>query len=93
MEKTPYNPTVLLRCVKCLDKTPHVLVNFSNDPASTLTLLYECQDCGEIKKVFDLDTLPQVTFEPVKNITVAVEENRRVIPIERGPQIEQSEQQ
>ena len=93
MEKTPYNPTVLLRCVKCLDKTPHVLVNFSNDPASTLTLLYECQDCGEIKKVFDLDTLPQVTFEPAKNIAVAVEENRRLVPIERGPQIEQSEQQ
>jgi uncharacterized Zn finger protein len=93
LEKTPYNPTVLLRCVKCLDKTPHVLVNFSNDPASTLTLLYECQECGEIKKVFDLDTLPQVTFEPAKNIAVAVEEKTRLIPIERGPQIEQSEQQ
>ena len=91
MEKTPYNPTVLLRCVKCLDKTPHVLVNFSNDPASALTLLYECQDCGEIKRVFDLDTLPQVTFEPAKNIVV--EDIRRLIPIERGPQIEQSEQQ
>ena len=91
MEKTPYNPTVLLRCVKCLDKTPHVLVNFSNNPASALTLLYECQDCGEIKKVFDLDTLPQVTFEPAKNIVV--EEKTRLIPIERGPQIEQSEPQ
>ena len=91
MEKTPYNPTVLLRCVKCLDKTPHVLVNFSNNPASALTLLYECQDCGEIKKVFDLDTLPQVTFEPAKSIVV--EEKTHLIPIERGPQIEQSEQQ
>lgn len=89
MEKTPYNPTVLLRCVKCLDKTPHVLVNFSNDPSSALTMLYECQDCGEIKKVYDLDTLPQVTFEPVKNIVI--EEKRPIIPIERGPQIEQTE--
>ena len=91
MEKTPYNPTVLLRCVKCLDKTPHVLVNFSNNPASALVLLYECQDCGEIKKVFDLDTLPQVTFEPAKSIVV--EEKTRLIPIEKGPQIEQSNQQ
>lgn len=91
MDKTPYNPTVLLRCVKCLDKTPHVLVNFSNDPSSTLTLLYECQDCGEIKKVLDLDTLPQVTFEPAKNIMI--EDKRPHVPIERGPQIEQSTQQ
>ena len=90
MNKTSYNPTVHLRCIKCHDKTPHVLINFSNDPTSAISLLYECQDCGEIKKIYDLDTLPQVTFEPVKPIIV--EESRRLIPIERGPQIEESEQ-
>lgn len=90
MNKTPYNPTVQLRCIKCLGKTPHALVNFSNDPTLALTLVYECQDCGEIKKIYDLDTLRQVTFEPAKPIMV--EESRRLIPIDRGPQIEQSQQ-
>jgi uncharacterized Zn finger protein len=89
MDKTPYNPTVSLRCIKCQNKTAHALVNFSNDPTAALTLVYECQDCGEIKKIYDLDTLPQVTFEPAKPIVV--EESRRLIPIERGPQIEESE--
>jgi len=88
MDKTPYDPTVLLRCSKCRNKTSHVLINFSNDPATAITMVYECQDCGETKKVFDLDTLPQVTFEPIKNIKV--EEKERLIPIEKGPQIEQS---
>jgi len=88
MNKTPYNPTVLLRCSKCRNKTPHVLINFSNDPATAITMLYECQECGETKKVFDLDTLPQVTFEPAQNI--AIEEKERLIPKEKGPQIEQS---
>jgi uncharacterized Zn finger protein len=88
MDKTPYNPTVLLRCSKCHDKTPHLLINFSNDPALAITMVYECQDCGEIKKAFDLDTLPQVTFEPAKTITI--EEKQRLVPIEKGPQIEQS---
>jgi len=87
MDKTPYNPAVVLRCSKCRNKTSHVLINFSNDPATAITMFYECQDCGETKKVFDLDTLPQVTFEPTKNI--AIEEKERLIPIEKGPQIVQ----
>ena len=88
MDKTPYNPTVLLRCNKCLNKTSHVLISFSNDPATAITMVYECQDCGEIKNVFDLDTLPQVTSEPTKNITM--KEKEPPIPIEKSPQIQQS---
>ena len=88
MDKTPYNPTILLRCNKCRNKTSHLLISFSNDPATAIIMLYECQECGEIKKVFDLDTLPQVTFEPTKNIST--EEKERLIPIEKGPQIQQS---
>lgn len=85
MNKTPYNPTVLLRCSKCLNKTPHILTNFSNDPATAITMVYECQDCGETKKVYDLDTLPQATSEPTKNITI--EEKKPLIPIEKNLQI------
>ena len=83
MRKTTYNPTILLRCDKCINKTSHVLINFSNDPNAAITLVYECQDCGGIKKVFDLDTLPHVTFNPTKTITI--EEKNRLIPIEKGP--------
>jgi len=87
MAKTPYNPTVLLRCNKCRNKTPHVMTSFSNDPTAAITMVYECQECGETKKIFDLDALPQGTFEPTKNITI--EEKEQLIPIEKGPQIEQ----
>jgi len=88
MDKIPYNPTVLLRCSKCLNKTSHVLINFSNNPATAITMVYECQDCGETKKVFDMNTLPQAIMEPSRNI--AIEEKERPIPIEKGPQIEQA---
>jgi len=87
MDKTPYNPTVLLRCSRCHAKTPHVMINFSNDPASALTTVYECQECGETKKIFDLSTLPQVTWEPTGNMKA--EEKESPIPIEKGPQVEQ----
>jgi len=87
MDKTPYNPTVLLRCSKCRNQTPHALISFSNDPASAVTMVYECQECGETKKIFDLSTLPQVTWEPTKNIET--KEKETPIPIEKGPQIEQ----
>lgn len=80
MDKTPYNPTIQLRCSKCGHKTPHVLISFSNAPSTSITMLYECQDCGETKKIFDLETLPQVTFEPTRNVTIE----------EKSPQIEQS---
>jgi hypothetical protein len=50
-------------------------------------MVYECQECGETKKIFDLNTLPQVTWEPTKNIET--EEKESPIPIERGPQIQQ----
>jgi len=92
MDKTPYNPAVQLRCSRCRDKTAHVLINFSNDPAAALTMIYECQECGEIKKVFDLDTLSHVTFEAGAQ-KMKIEEKERLTPIERGPQLEQSESQ
>lgn len=89
MDKTPYSPTVLLRCDKCLKKTPHLLISFSNNPLLTIIMVYECQDCGETKKVFDLNTLPS-NWEPTKEIDAEEKEDKEpAIPIERGPQIEQ----
>jgi len=89
MDKIPYNPNVLLRCPKCQKKTPHVLVDFSNDPTTAVTMFYECQDCGETKKVFDLSPLSNVTIESTKGITIEQKEERPT-PTEKEPQIQQS---
>jgi len=86
-----YNPTVQLLCLSCQKQTPHLLVDFSNNPLSALTLVYECQICGRAKKTYDLNTLPElkaaraVSHEPTENDTRA---ESQAIPIERGPQIE-----
>jgi len=90
MGHIPYNPTVPLLCGKCRKPTAHILIDFSNNPLSALTLVYECQICGEIKKSFDLNTLPELKApstserEPRETVKNAEEQ---AIPIERGPQI------
>jgi hypothetical protein len=63
MSRTYYIPTVLLRCSKCHNQTPHLLIDFENKPKFGITLTYECQMCGETKKAFDLNTLPEFTPE------------------------------
>jgi hypothetical protein len=106
MDKTPYSPIVLLRCNKCHNTTPHVLISFSNNPALAINMVYECQTCGENKKVYDLNPLPQVAWEPVSNIRVPEKQEKEAkeekpkeeeepkkeptIPIDKGPQIEQT---
>jgi len=91
MDKTPYSPTVILRCGKCCNKTLHVLISFYNSPLLAISMVYECQECGEKKKVFDLNTLSQVAWEPTTDIAAEQrEEKEPAIPIERGSQIEQS---
>ncbi len=67
-----------------------MLIDFSNNLPSALTLLYECQVCGQSKKTYDLNTLPElkaarVTPEQTEPINA---EATPGIPIERGPQIE-----
>ena len=70
-----------------------MMIGFSNDPLSALTLTYECQECGTIKKSFDLNTLPELKM-PVVNESGLSEPKQetavvsQAIPIERGPQIE-----
>jgi len=67
------------------------MIGFSNDPVSALTLTYECQECGEVKKVFDLNTLPELKV-PVVNQgewrEAKEEPAAQAIPIEKGPQID-----
>jgi len=68
-----------------------VIIDFSNDPGTVLTLFYECQECFTIKNVVELNALPELK---VANLSETDEkglndETRRqpLIPIERGPQI------
>lgn len=67
-----------------------MMTSFSNNPLSALTLVYECQECGETKKAIDLNTLPElkvpVTNEP-ENKEPQQGQDAQPIPIERGPQI------
>lgn len=69
------------------------MIGFSNDPLSALTLTYECQECGAIKKSFDFNTLSELKV-PVVNESEFREPKQeaavlsQAIPIERGPQIE-----
>jgi len=67
------------------------MIAFSNDPLSALTLTFECQECGENKKVFDLNTLPELKVPAASEsewnkAKEAVD--AQAIPIERGPQID-----
>jgi hypothetical protein len=58
------------------------MVGFSNDPQSLLTLIYECQICGTIKKVFDLNPLPESrAFTPSEN--TSKESSEQTTPTER----------
>jgi hypothetical protein len=63
MSRTFYVPTVLLRCNKCRNQTPHLLISLVEEHKFWLALTYECQMCGEIKKAFDMNYLPDFTSE------------------------------
>jgi hypothetical protein len=90
MIHTLYNPTVNLLCRKCRKQTAQLAIGFSNDPQFVLTLIYECQTCGEHKKVFDLNTLPELrTITPNEDESDEPLEHTygQTISVERGPQI------
>jgi len=91
MVHTPYNPSVRLFCKRCGKQTAHMLIDFSNNPLSALVLVYECQECGEVKKIFDLNTLPELKVSSTsegESREIVVKSEDPAIPIERGPQID-----
>jgi len=93
MVHPPYDPTVQLLCTNCQKPTRHLLVDFSNNPISALTLVFECQVCGQTKKTYDLNTLPELKAARTVDISPTPAEpidktEASEIPIERGPQIE-----
>jgi len=62
---TIYRPYVFLRCGKCGRKTDHVLVNTAIIREGAIEENYECQQCGEAKKIYELASI----VEP-ENLTV-----------------------
>lgn len=55
-----YRPYVFLRCKKCGRKTDHVLVSISSVGKDELEETYECQECGETKKIYELTSATQL---------------------------------
>ena len=51
-----YGPIVLLRCKKCGRKTDHVLINTATTEQGEIEETYECQECGETKKIYEFAT-------------------------------------
>jgi len=49
-----YRPYIFLRCKKCGRKTDHVLIGISSLGKGEVEEIYECQECGEIKKIYEL---------------------------------------
>jgi len=55
-----YRPYVFLRCKKCNRKTDHVLVGMSSVRKGEVEETYECQECGETKKIYELASVTQI---------------------------------
>ncbi len=55
-----FRPYVFLRCKKCARKTDHVLVGISSLRKDEVEETYECQECGEIKKIYELAAVTQI---------------------------------
>lgn len=55
-----YRPYIFLRCHKCGRKTAHVLVTISSSSKCDVEETYECQECGEIKKIYELASMTQL---------------------------------
>jgi len=69
-----------------------MLIDFSNNPLPALSLVYECQECGQVKKCYVLYTLTELKLtnpiEVSQSTPKEAEPPKQEIPIERGPQIE-----
>jgi hypothetical protein len=55
-----YRPYVFLRCKKCARKTDHVLVGMASVRKGEVEETYECQECGESKKIYELASVTQI---------------------------------
>jgi len=58
-----HRPYVFLRCDKCGRKTDHALVDITyTSKKGEIEETYECQECGETKKIYELASEPRSVF-------------------------------
>jgi len=78
-----YRPYVFLRCRKCCRKTDHVLIDTTTlfrFGKGEIEEIFECQQCGEIKKIYEFATLP--VHSPVHQSV-----NRRLQEPQQKPEV------
>jgi NAD-dependent SIR2 family protein deacetylase len=51
-----HGPLIFLRCNKCARKTDHVLIHNTAISEGEIEENYECQECGETKKIYEFAT-------------------------------------
>lgn len=69
-----YRPYVFLICRKCGRKTEHVLINTATIRKGEREETYECQECGQTKKIYELASLMEqenVTIQELKEKIMA----------------------
>jgi transcriptional regulator NrdR family protein len=55
-----FRPYVFLRCKKCNKKTDHVLISISMPKKGEVQEIFECQECGETKTIYELASATQL---------------------------------
>lgn len=74
-----YRPYVFLRCKKCSRKTDHVLIDAVITGKGEIEETYECQQCGETKKIYELASLLEGENLSVQEMEENVEAKRAVV--------------
>lgn len=50
-------PIVLLRCRKCGKRTDHAMIDSEANKKGEIEEIYECQECGEVKRIYEFAAL------------------------------------
>ncbi len=74
-----YRPYVFLRCKKCGRKTDHVLTDTATIGGGTIEETFECQQCGETKKIYELASMVEPENLTVQELEENVKAKRAVV--------------
>lgn len=74
-----YRPYVFLRCRRCGRKTDHVLINTATTGRGEIEETYECQQCGETKKIYELASLVEPENLTIQELEEDVKAKRAVV--------------
>ena len=74
-----YRPYVFLRCKKCGRKTGHVLINAVTTGKDGIEETFECQECGETKKIYELASMVGRENLSVQELKEKVKAKREVV--------------